>query len=57
MTGSGYSPIAQGPIDSCRGRQRRNTPVLYLNLTKKNINVFLIKNKTVRNKTPPSKRI
>lgn len=54
MTGSGHSPIASGPLDSFRGRQK--VPVLYLNITKKNIHFVVLKNKTVRNRGSPRSR-
>jgi hypothetical protein len=52
MTGKGHSPIAPGPIDACRGRNRCE-PLIYLTLNKQinKITHIDFKKKTVRNRS------
>jgi len=52
MTVKGHSPIAPGPIDACRGRNR-NEPIIYLTLIKQinKITQADFKKKTVRNRS------
>jgi hypothetical protein len=50
MTVKGHSPIAPGPIDACRGRNRTE-PIIYLTLSKQiNKITSIALRKTVRNR-------
>jgi len=48
MTNKGLSPIAPGPIDSCRGRSKAE-PIFYIT-TLKQVYKVDFKKKTIRNR-------